>query len=260
LTARLVNRAIVRPPTTGFAQGLSAANEGPPDIDEALEQHRRYCDALRVCGLEVIGLSADMRYPDGTFVEDTAVVTSRGAILTRPGAPSRTGEIEDVAENLCHFYPGLRRIAAPGTVDGGDVCEADGHFFIGLSLRTNEQGANQLAGFLREMNYTTSTVDIRGIPGLLHLKTGIAYLGDGACVVGAGVPDFQGLEKYQRIPVDPAEAHAANCVRINDHVLLAAGYPQLAAALRARGYLVLPLEVSEFRKMDGGLSCLSLRF
>ena len=256
-------RAIVRRPGPDFASGLTSA-AGAPDLATALQQHGEYCAALQACGLELIHIEPEPGLPDGTFVEDTAVTTARGAILTRPGAPSRSGEVASVARTLDGLFAETLRIAAPGTVDGGDVCEADGHFLIGVSARTNEAGARQLAQHLRRLGFTAGLVDIRASPRLLHLKTGIAYLGDGVWVVDAGVvsalPALREMGMRDVIAVAAEEAYAANCVRLNDAVLVPAGYPRLAAALRDRGFRPLPLAMSEFQKMDGGLSCLSLRF
>jgi dimethylargininase len=258
------SRAIVRPPSPNFAAGLTSAAAGPPDIGRALEQHAAYVEALRACGLTVTSLAPDERYPDGTFVEDTAIVTGRGAVLTRPGAHSREGEIHSMAACLRHFYADLPAIAAPGTVDGGDVCEADGHFLIGVSARTNVQGAHQLAQHLGRLGYTSGIIDIQSNPALLHLKSGIAYLGDGVWLVDGGIQDElrsqRGIDARDLIVVSAAEAYAANCVRVNDAILVAAGYPQMSAAVESRGCRIVPLQMSEFRKMDGGLSCLSLRF
>jgi dimethylargininase len=255
-----VRHAIVRPPPPGYAGGLTSAAEGPPDVDLALAQHGAYCRALSACGLQVIGLPADDRHPDSCFVEDTAIVTARGAVLTRPGAPSRRGEVAAIEPALRERIQDLARIEAPGTVDGGDVCEADGHFLIGISARTNEPGATQLGRILEGWGFRTTLVDLRGRPGLLHLKSGLSYLGDGRVVISRELAGCAALEAYDAIEVVPAEAYAANCVAINGQVLVPAGYPRLAAMLAARGCDVLPLEMSEFRKMDGGLSCLSLRF
>ena len=257
-------RAIVRPPARSFASGLSSAGEGPPDLDRALAQHAAYVRALRECGLEVTALAPDEAYPDGTFVEDTAIMTGRGAILMRPGAPSRTGEVRGMELCLRSFYEELPAISAPGTVDGGDICEADGHFLIGISARTNEQGARQLAEHLAGWGYTSSTFDIRSNPALLHLKSGIAYLGDGVWMadgsIEADLRGRKGVRVRDLILASPAEAYAANCVRINDVVLVAAGYPRTSASLEKHGCRTVSLDMSEFRKMDGGLSCLSLRF
>jgi dimethylargininase len=257
-------RAIVRPPCRNFAEGLSSAAEGPPNIERALEQHAGYVQALRDRGLSVTCLEPDGLYPDGTFVEDTSIVTGRGAILTRPGAASRAGEVRSMGECLSGLFPELSRIAAPGSVDGGDICEADGHFLIGVSARTNEQGARQLAQHLDRLDYTSSTIDIRANPALLHLKSGIAYLGGGLWVADRAIQDQlrseKGINIRDLILVPPSEAYAANCVRVNDAVFVADGYPQMSDALRSRGCRLVHLDMSEFRKMDGGLSCLSLRF
>jgi dimethylargininase len=257
-------RAIVRPPARTFAAGLSSAAAGPPDLDKALDQHARYMQALRDCGLEVTSLEPDAAYPDSTFVEDTAVMTERGAIVMRPGAPSREGEVTSMRMCLRNFYPELPAIEAQGSVDGGDICEADGHFLIGVSARTNENGARQLARHLHRWGYSSSIIDIRDNPALLHLKSGIAYLGDGLWVAQDNIEgelrSQTGIEVRDLITVTPEEAYAANCVRVNGAVLMAVGYPLASAAIEARGCRVVPLEVSEFRKMDGGLSCLSLRF
>jgi dimethylargininase len=221
--------------------------------------------ALRDDGVQVTELPPDEAYPDGTFVEDTAIVTARGAILTRPGAPSRAGEVPRIAECLRSFYTEPSAIEAPGSVDGGDICEADGHFLIGVSARTNAHGARQLAQHLNLLGYASSIVDIRDKPALLHLKSGIAYLGDALWVVQSAVQDeLRSLQVFgdarDPVVVAPAEGYAANCIRVNDAVLVAAGYPNLQASLEQRGCRVVALDMSEFRKMDGGLSCLSLRF
>ena len=204
-------------------------------------------------------LEADERYPDGTFVEDTAVVAERVAVASRPGAPTRAGEVSSVAEALARLRPKLERIAAPGTLDGGDVCQVEEHFLIGVSARTNPSGAQQLADILRRHGYSASLLDIRSHPTLLHLKSGISYLGERRFTVSADAPALDGLEGFERIEVAKDEAYAANCVRVNDTVLIAAGYPRLAERLDGLGYALRTLEVSEFRKMDGGLSCLSIR-
>jgi dimethylargininase len=251
--------ALVRLPAPNFADGLTSSDEGLPDIGLALDQHQAYCRALEECGLEITVLPADPRYPDSCFVEDTAIVTAQGAIALRPGAPSRTGEVESVVAALRSHFREVAQIFAPGTVDGGDVCEADGHFLIGLSARTNEQGARQLARLLGDLQYTSSIVDIRGTR-LLHLKTGLAYLGNGCVAITHELAREPALSRYEKIPVLAEERYAANCVRVNDYVLVAAGYPKFADFLASKHYHVLPVEMSEFRKMDGGLSCLSLRF
>ena len=256
----MFTRAIVRPPAPNFSQGLTTAGLGAPDYERALQQHAKYCAALVECGLRVITLAPDEHYADSTFVEDTAVLSDHSAVLTRPGAPSRAGETASVRQALVEFFPNLASIEAPATVDGGDICEAGNHFFIGISERTNEAGARQLIALLAPFGYTGALVDIRSERSLLHLKSGLACLGENRLVVTealAGRAEFAG---YDLVVVNDAEAYAANCIRVNDFVLVAAGYPVFAAKLQGLGYRTIALEMSEFQKMDGGLSCLSLRF
>ena len=253
-------RAIVRPPGRTFADGLTTAGLGLPDLPLALAQHAAYVAALEACGLAVTRLPADDRFPDSTFVEDTAVLARGLAVLCRPGAPSRAGEVEAIRPALEAFFPSPAAIASPGTVDGGDVCEAGDHVFIGVSERTNEEGARQLASHLATRGLGASLVDVRGIPGLLHLKSGIAWLGGRTLVLTAALASRPELAGWDPLPVPPGEDYAANAVLVNGRVLLAAGFPRFEAAVRALGLPVLPLDVSEYRKLDGGLSCLSLRF
>jgi dimethylargininase len=253
-------RAIVRPPSANFAHGLTTADLGVPDHRLALAQHAAYAEALERCGLDVIRLPEDPRHPDATFVEDTAVLTTRAAILTRPGAPSRAGEVEGIRAALAPWYPEPLEIMAPGTLDGGDVCETERGFLVGISDRTNEEGAAQLARHLAVHGAPSTFLDVRGVEGILHLKSGIASLGDGRVAAIEALAGHPALRGFEVVAVAPEESYAANCVRVNGRVLVASGFPRFERALRALGVEMLALDVSEFAKMDGGLSCLSLRF
>jgi dimethylargininase len=257
---RRIVRAIIRPPTLNFAEGLTTVDLGTPIYTRVVEQHKAYCEALQRCGLELTALEPDPRYPDATFVEDTAVLTERCAILARPGAPSRTGEVESVAKSLTPFYSDLASIHEPGTVDGGDVCEAGNHFFIGLSKRTNLNGAMQLERILSAAGYTSSFIDISDTSSILHLKSGMAYLGENRLAITEALGERDEFKNYELIYVPAGEEYAANCVRINDHVLVAAGYSVFEHKLKELDYHTMAVKMSEFQKMDGGLSCLSLRF
>jgi dimethylargininase len=256
----MLQHAVVRAPGANFADGLTTAQLEPPDLAVALRQHDAYCRALETCGLTLHRLDADLLHPDSTFVEDTAVLTARSAILGRPGAASRRGEVAGIRETLQGFYPVLRAIEAPGTLDGGDICEAGTHFFIGISHRTNEEGARQLSYILAEDGFTSSTVDIREMNSILHLKSGIAYLNHSDLVIMDELAAREEFAGYNLLKVSADEGYSCNCVMVNDRVLVPAGHPRLQVELATRGYDSLPLEMSEFRKMDGGLSCLSLRF
>ena len=233
---------------------------GRPAIAGTLAQHEAYCQALERCGLTLTRLAADPRHPDSTFVEDTAVVAPGFAVLTRPGATSRQGEVAEIRPAVEQFFPSPLEIIAPGTLDGGDICEAGRHFFIGVSLRTNGEGARQLTRFLDSAGFTSSIVDVRRTRGILHLKSGVVALDERTLVAIDALAGHDAFRGYDVIRVNEDEAYAANCVRVNDHVLIADGFPRLAGSLAWRGFDLVPLAMSEFRKMDGGLSCLSLRF
>ncbi|MCB0593223.1 MAG: hypothetical protein H6557_17400 [Lewinellaceae bacterium] len=246
--------AILRHPASTFASGITTANLGQPDYEKALEQHRAYCAALRQCGLQLILLDPDERYPDGCFVEDTAIVTEELVILCRPGAASRRGEVAAVAEVLAEYRP-LATIKPPGTVDGGDILRVDNHFYIGRSERTNAEGARQLAGILSEGGFTSSEIPVRSV---LHLKTGVTYIGKNTFVV---IDEFAGrFPSGQVIRVEEEEAYAVNCLLANGTVLAPAGFPKVKRQIAELGCPIIEVEMSEFRKIDGGLTCLSLVF
>ena len=262
----MFTRALVRPPAQNFSAGLTTSTLGPPNYELALRQHELYCHALTQCGLEVIRLEADERYPDSTFVEDTAVIiapnpNARPKIMfTRPGAASRTGEVESIRKSLGQFDFEMHSIEPPGTLDGGDVCEADNHFFIGISERTNESGAKQLARLLDSWGQTSSFVDIRNLERLLHLKSGLAYLGNQRLALVETLANNEMFRGYEIVGLCPEEEYAANCIRVNEHLLIAAQHPRFQQSLTDLGYQTVALQMSEFQKMDGGISCLSLRF
>jgi dimethylargininase len=254
-------RAIVRAPARNFAEGLTTVDLGMPDVDLALRQHADYCAALERNGCGLIVLPADDRYPDSTFVEDTALLLpGQGAILTRPGAESRAGEVDAIREAIAQQFTHPAEIRAPGTLDAGDVCEAGKHVFIGLSHRTNREGAQQLSAWLETHGVSSTTVDIRDTPGILHLKSGVVALDEGRLVAISALANHRAFRDCDVLRVPDGEEYAANCVRVNDVVFVAAGYPATHAMLRTAGYRLEVLDMSEFAKMDGGLSCLSLRF
>ncbi len=256
----MFSKAIVRPPGANFAAGLTTVDLGAPDLERARKQHEAYCQTLESCGLNVIRLAPNEEHPDSTFVEDTAILTAGGAVITRPGTPSRRSETNHIAPLVRDYFSKVHLIEEPGTVDGGDICEAGEHFFIGVSLRTNEHGAQQLAGFLESFGYTSSLIDIRGVSNILHLKSGLAYLGGKQLVVIESLRGFKEFSGYELVCLDSSEEYAANCLEVNGKVLIADGFPATKRELEQLGYQTIALDMSEFQKMDGGLSCLSLRF
>ena len=253
----MFEKAIVRTPAKSLTDGITTAGLGKPDYELTLEQHGRYIKALESCGLMVTVMEADDRYPDSMFIEDTALLMPRCAIVTYPGAQSRQGEVTEVSTLLGEFYDSVDSIRPPGTVDAGDIMMVGDHCYIGLSERTNSDGASQMIGFLQASGYSGSTVSISES---LHLKSSVSYLENNNLVVTGELISKPEFADFKHIEIDKSECHAANCVWINDHVLMATGYPGSSEKIRALGYSVIELDVSEFEKLDGGLSCLSLRF
>lgn len=253
----MFNHAIVRLPTPEMVGGLSSGSEGRPDYQKALEQHGRYVEALRNCGLKVKVLEADSQFPDSVFVEDVALCTPDCAVVTNPGAPSRNGEKRGMQAVLESFYQQVEFIEAPGTLDAGDVMRVGRHHYIGISRRTNVAGAEQLLKILQTYGMEGSLVPLKK---MLHLKSGLSYLEQNRLLISGEFSAHPVFSQFERIEVDPEEAYAANSLWVNSTVLVPEGYPRTREKIERAGYPTISLDVSEFRKLDGGLSCLSLRF
>ena len=239
--------------------GLTSSSpaNGKPDYRRALEQHQAYVNMLRNCGLEVRVLEADPRFPDSVFVEDVALCTTEGAILTNPGAPSRNGEKLEMKLILESHYKRIDSIEPPGTLDAGDVMMVGKHVYIGISQRTNNAGALQLIRILEDYGMSASTVPLYK---MLHLKSGLSYLEQNHLLISGEFIDHPSFKDFHKIEVPPEESYAANSLWINSTVLVPAGYPLTLGKIEQAGYRTRVLDVSEFQKLDGGLSCLSLRF
>ncbi|MGQ3887493.1 dimethylarginine dimethylaminohydrolase family protein [Legionella sp. CNM-1927-20] len=255
----MYSQALVRSPSASMIHGLTAnQNPIPVNFNFALVQHQNYITALKNCGLEVTTLPPLEHYPDACFVEDTALLTEHVAILTRPGALSRQGEVAFIEPWIVSFYKDrIKKIQAPGTVDAGDILQVENHFYIGLSKRTNQQGAEQLAAILASFGYTSSTIELQEF---LHLKTGVSYLGNNCLLVAGELINHPEWQSFKQIRVVKEEAYAANSININNIIILPAGFKATAQSLEKHGFKILTVDVSEFEKIDGGLSCLSLRF
>jgi len=207
--------------------------------------------------LEVTVLEPDENFPDSTFVEDVALLTKECAIITNPGAPSRKGEIVEMKNVLQNFYTNIEEVKSPGTLEAGDVMMVGSHFYIGLSKRTNSNGAKQVIQFLEKYEMSGSVVELEKV---LHLKTGVAYLENNNLVACGEFVSKREFQKFNIIEIDESESYAANCIWVNDNVLIPKGFPLTSRIIKKAGYIVKELDVSEFQKLDGGLSCLSLRF
>ncbi len=255
----MFKHALVRTPSPNISQGITSANLGKPVYEAALTQHAGYIAALEACGVTVHVLEAEADHPDACFVEDTAVLAERVAIITNLGASTRKGEEKTVEAALGKFYPvdQIEHITAPGTLEGGDVMRVGDHFYVGLSARTNEEGARQFFSLLNKHGYRGSAVPMRKV---LHLKTGLAYLENDLLLTAGEFVSHPEFLNFKTIPIDMEDAYSANCIYVNGTVLIPAGYPVTKAKIDALGLPTREVEVSEFRKIDGGLSCLSLRF
>ena len=240
-----------------MVDGITEAGLGMPNYGLALKQHDGYIDALRECGLEVLVLPVLEGYPDACFIEDVALCTPRCAVVTRPGADSRKGEVRGMRQVLGLYYDVVEEIVAPGTLDAGDVMMVGDTYYIGRSARTNAEGARQLAEILGRYGYGAVEVPLGRV---LHLKTGVTYMEHGRMLVCGEFVGHEAWAGFEELVVDGDEAYAANAVYINGKVLVAEGFPKTRAMLERNGYEVVLLEMGEFEKLDGGLSCLSLRF
>ena len=253
----IFKRAIVKLPPKTFPTGLVAPDSDPADYNLAVKQHANYIKALQACGLEVIPMKPDDAFPDSTFVEDAALITPHCAVITNPGATTRKGEIITMQKVLGKYFEQIEAIHDPGTLEAGDIMMVGHHYYIGLSERTNPEGAAQLITILNNYGMTGSTVPLKKV---LHLKSGVSYLENNNMVVAGEFIENEVFNKFNLIRIPDEETYAANCIWVNGTVLLPKGYPATTRLIQAAGYPTIELEVSEFRKMNGGLSCLSLRF
>ncbi|MBR3151299.1 MAG: N(G),N(G)-dimethylarginine dimethylaminohydrolase [Erysipelotrichaceae bacterium] len=257
---RRFRHTIVKRPCRAMTEGItSGLYPGRPDYELALLQHDAYIEALKQCGVDVTVLPADEQFPDSCFVEDPAVLTEKCAVITNPGAASRNGETVSIEEAVRKFYPEdrIEHIVSPGTLEGGDVMMCGDHFFVGRSERTNEEGIRQFTAILEKYGYTCSEVPLKEV---LHLKTGVNYLENNNMLVSGEFTDKPEFASYRKYVIPEEEAYAANCIWVNDTVIVPEGYPEVLKAVKSMGYKTLTVDTSEYRKLDGGLSCLSLRF
>jgi len=251
------SQAILRKPSPSIIHGITSADLGLPDFAKAMEQHVKYGQALESLGLKIHVLEADDRFPDSTFVEDVALHTPHCLILSNPGADTRKKETSIISEFLSQQFQQIAHIREPGTLEGGDILEVGETYFIGISERTNEEGARQLESILT--SHGLKAVQVK-LSEFLHLKTGVSYLGQNTLLVGGELVSHPAFENFEKIRIDPDETYAANSLWINEVVLMPLGFPKSKAKILATGRKVLELDVSEFEKVDGGLSCLSIRY
>ena len=235
---------------------LAFAERRPIDIAKAVAQHDQYQACLRSLGIAVVSLPALPDLPDAVFVEDPAIVLDEIAIITRMGAESRRGESASLAEAVARFRP-LRWIAAPGTLEGGDVVRMGSALFVGRSARSNDAGIAQLARELAPFGYAVRAVEMRAC---LHLKSACTYLGHDTLLANRSWVDLATFGNARVIDVAPGEPAAADALAIGDTVIIPASFPETAHTLEDAGWRVLPIDVSELQKAEAGVTCMSLVF
>lgn len=228
----------------------------PINVAEARRQHSEYKQALRELGFHVISLPGDAKYPDAVFVEDTAVVLTQSAVITRPGAESRRGETSAVADFL-KAYRKLYFIEEPGLLDGGDVLKVGRTLFVGVGGRSNEAGLEQLQRAASAEDLKVRPVELKHG---LHLKSAVTQVAEKTLLVNPDWVDRGVFDNYDVIEVDPAEPSAANALRAGDRIIYPRQHVRTTARLTARGLKMRPLDMSEFLKAEGGVTCGSLVF
>jgi dimethylargininase len=247
--------ALTRPVPASLARcELTHLDRVAIDVGRAAAQHRQYEAALSTLGCTIRHLPAADDLPDSVFVEDIAIVLDELAVITRPGAVSRRGERESVAPVLSE-YRELAAIAAPGTLDGGDVLRLGRTLYVGLSSRTNEDGASQLARHVSPLGYKVVTIETSGC---LHLKSAVTALAADCILCNPAWIDPGVFTGVAVVDVAEDEPHAANVLAIDGAIVCAAANERTIAALRDRGHRVVAVDVSELAKAEAGVTCCSL--
>ncbi|HVF78822.1 MAG TPA: N(G),N(G)-dimethylarginine dimethylaminohydrolase [Solirubrobacteraceae bacterium] len=248
-------RLLARRPSPRLAGGeLTHLDRVPVDAGLALEQWHAYVNAFRSRGWDLTELEPADEHPDGVFVEDAVVVFGDIAVLTSPGADSRRGELATVATALAETDLAVHRIELPGTLDGGDVLKVGRTVYVGRSARTNDAGIAQLRAIAEPAGWTAVPVPVTKA---LHLKSAVTALPDGT-IIGRTeiVDDPSAYPSFVEVP----EEHGTAVVDLGDGaVLMSADAPRTAAMFRERGLEVIEVPITEFEKLEGCVTCLSVR-
>ena len=251
--------AITRRPATSIIRGLRAVDTGTPDLALMRDHHAAYVATLRETGATVIELPALEDYPDSVFVEDTALCLPQAAVVMRPGAPSRLGEAAEMAPHLRRLYGQVVEITGTDSfIEGGDILVTEREILVGRSARTNAAGIAELAALVAPWGHAVR--EVHTPPGVLHFKTDCSLLDVDTVLSTKRLSASGCFDGYRVIDVAEGEEAAANTIRFNDLVLMPAGFPRTRDAIAAAGFAVREIGNSECAKLDGGMSCLSLRF
>jgi dimethylargininase len=249
--------AIVRDVPESFRESVSVLNTSHDiDLEIAKMQHLKYCNTLSKLGINIIRLDTDDSLPDCCFTEDIIAIADDIAIITNPGIQSRVAETKALEKTLSVFKD-VFRITSPGTIEGGDVLKIEKTIYIGISSRTNMEGIRQFTSILEPRGYWIKPVEIRNT---LHLKSVCTYLGNRRIILAEGYFDINVFSGFEKIIVPREEEYCANCLFVNNRVLIPKGFPKTKALIEAKGLIVSELEMSEFRKADGAVTCLSVIF
>ena len=250
--------AITRRPARSITAGLRAVDTGAPDLAMMLAHHADYVAALKSTGAVVVELDALEAYPDSVFVEDTALCLPEGVVVMRPGAPSRLGEAAEMTPHLRALYANVVAIDGPGFIEGGDILVTETEILVGRSARTNAAGIAELARYAGAWGHLVR--EVATPPGVLHFKTDCSLLDADTILATDRLAASGCFDDYRVIAVAAGEEAAANTIRFNDIVLMPAGFPRTAERIAQAGYDLRMIGNSECAKLDGGMSCLSLRF
>jgi dimethylargininase len=235
---------------------LTFVARAPIDLAKALVQHRGYEQVLEKFGAKVISLPDEPELADSMFVEDPAMVLDELALIFPLGTESRRAEAASLAKPLSRFRE-LKYVQLPGTAEGGDILRVGRSLYAGLSKRTNEDGIRQLRSIVEDHGYTVTALPVNGC---LHLKSAVTFLGRNMLLANRKWFDTSCMPGFEWVDVAPEEPHAANALAFGDTVILPASFPLTRARIEARGFQVLPLDISELQKAESGLTCSSLLF
>ena len=249
--------AITRRPAASAVDGLRAEDMGKVDITVMAQQHSDYQNALRQAGAVVIELPALPDYPDAQFVEDTALCLPGLAVMMRPGAETRRGEVAPMRDALSLIFDNIADITE-GFIEAGDILTTPTEVLVGLSARTDKQGADQLRAILDQHGYAMRILQTP--PDVLHFKTDCSLIEDHCILSTERLAKSGCFDGYQTLLVPEGEEPAANMIRYNDYIIMPEGFPKTETMLKAEGFDVLTVGNTECAKIDGGMSCLSLRF
>lgn len=253
MDAGSIRHALVRPVPDSYDR-CTRTNRQKIDVTLARRQHAEYCRALQKLGLSLTWIRGDDTLPDSCFVEDTAVVFGEKAVICNMRVKSRANEVVEVAKVMGELRE-THRIKPPATVDGGDVLVVEDRVFVGISARTNLHAASQLKKILEDTSMNVIPVKVHKV---LHLKSACTYLGNGVVILSRGCFDTDVLQGLRRIIVPRGEEYAADCLAVNETVLVAKGHAETRKLVEKEGFQVDEMEISEFRKGDGALTCLSI--